>query len=341
MFLNTPELHPSPAEPPTKPQHEVLLTGRHSTPHRELETPLPHGSLLLIDSPASCVVRIPPSEDHCLCLIPLAGEGGFFHDGAETPLAGLSISPFGKGGIFHCAAAGSFAVLSLEKTLARSLAKFDALLCQNKVRVLASAKLPPAFHTSSYGRPPVIESSHATDLARHADSLEILLLESLNPGSICLDTQSGPRRISARSEIVHSIWAMLHADASNDLPLEEWSRTVESSSRTVEYAFVQLTGLSPMAFIRVWRFVRARGLLLQGRVKSVKDAAYDCGLMHLGRFSIDYRLRFGESPSQTLAANRHKSPTPIATPPSNDFALAKNINETEIDSLTETLSSSG
>jgi hypothetical protein len=211
MFLNTPELHPSPAEPPTKPQHEVLLTGRHSTPHRELETPLPHGSLLLIDSPASCVVRIPPSEDHCLCLIPLAGEGGFFHDGAETPLAGFSISPFGKGGIFHCAAAGSFAVLSLEKTLARSLAKFDALLCQNKVRVLASAKLPPAFHTSSYGRPPVIESSHATDLARHADSLEILLLESLNPGSICLDTQSGPRRISARSEIVHSIWAMLHA----------------------------------------------------------------------------------------------------------------------------------
>ena len=333
MFLNTPELHPSPAEPPTKPQHEVLLTGRHSTPHRELETPLPHGSLLLIDSPASCVVRIPPSEDHCLCLIPLAGEGGFFHDGAETPLAGFSISPFGKGGIFHCAAAGSFAVLSLEKTLARSLAKFDALLCQNKVRVLASAKLPPAFHTSSYGRPPVIESAHANDLALHAASLEILLLESLNPGSKCLDTQSGPRRISARAEIVHSIWAMLHADASHDLPLEEWSLIVECSPRTLEYAFAQLTGLSPMAFIRAWRFERARGLLLQGRVKTVKDAAFGCGLMHLGRFSVDYRLRFGESPSQTLAANRPKPPI--------EFALAKNISETEIVSPTETLSSSG
>ena len=333
MFLNTAELPPSPAEPAAEPQHEVLVTGRHTTPHRELETPLPHGSLLLIDSPASCVVKIPPSEDHCLCLIPLAGEGGFFHDGAETPLAGLSISPFGKGGIFHCAAAGSFAVLSLEKTLARSLAKFDALLCKNKVRVFAGAKLPPAFHTSPHGRPPVIESPLANDLARHAASLEILLLESLNPGSKCLDTQSGPRRISARAEIVHSIWAMLHADASLDLPLEEWSLIVECSPRTLEYAFAQLTGLSPMAFIRSWRFERARGLLLQGRVKTVKDAAFGCGLMHLGRFSVDYRLRFGESPSQTLAANRPKPPI--------EFALAKNISETEIVSPTETLSSSG
>ncbi|HEX2431520.1 MAG TPA: helix-turn-helix domain-containing protein, partial [Aestuariivirgaceae bacterium] len=35
--------------------------------------------------------------------------------------------------------------------------------------------------------------------------------------------------------------------------------------------------------------------------------AYDCGFGHLGEFAQSYRLRFGESPSETLRRSRHAS----------------------------------
>jgi AraC family ethanolamine operon transcriptional activator len=34
--------------------------------------------------------------------------------------------------------------------------------------------------------------------------------------------------------------------------------------------------------------------------RSVKAAALSCGFWHLGQFSRDYRLTFGELPSETL-----------------------------------------
>ena len=43
-------------------------------------------------------------------------------------------------------------------------------------------------------------------------------------------------------------------------------------------------------------------MLLYGRVKSVKEAAYSCGFTELGRFSGHYRELFHCYPSETLAA---------------------------------------
>ena len=58
-----------------------------------------------------------------------------------------------------------------------------------------------------------------------------------------------------------------------------------------------------MEYLREIRLKRAREALLAAdpcSATSVTEIALDSGFVHLGRFSSEYRNRFGESPSQTL-----------------------------------------
>lgn len=322
-------------------RHAFLVTGRHSVSHRELETTLGSGGLLLIETPAAGVLHIPASELDCLCLIPIEGEGRFLHDGIETPLRGFTISPAGRGGIFRTSARGAFAVLRIRQSLVRSLPDLETFNPRNNVRIIADAQLPSAFQSQPGARAPILESQTPEDLSKHAATLEAMLI--LAPPSGTAETQpySGPRRSNARADLVQCIWEMVRGDITIDRSLEEWCRIVGTSSRTLEYAFTEVAGLSPIAFIRLWRFAQARQLLLQGRVRTVTEAAYGCGLMHLGRFSIDYRLQFGESPSVTLAAHQQRPGASVLAEPSLEIALAKNTVEPDISQPTVTLSSSG
>lgn len=341
MQTAIPTSHTAPVGDSVEPPRAFLVTGRHTTPYRELEAPLPSGRILLFQTPAASVLQIPASETDCLCLVPLEGGGRFLHDGIETPLRGFSISPAGRGGIFRTTARGAFAILAIRQSLVRSFPDWQTFTPLNQACVVAKVELPPAFQIPAAGRAPVLESSTAAELARHAAPLETLFLLSSPSGSAEPDSLRGPRRSNTRAEIVHCIWDMVRADTTNDRPLEEWGRITGTSSRTLEYAFAEIVGLSPMAFIRAWRFAKARSLLLEKSVRTVKDAAYGCGLMHLGRFSIDYRLQFGESPSETLGVHRPKPTARILVAPSLEFALAKNTIEPEILPLNVTLSSSG
>jgi AraC-like DNA-binding protein len=61
-------------------------------------------------------------------------------------------------------------------------------------------------------------------------------------------------------------------------------------------------GISPMRYVRDLRFGRARQELLNARAgASITEIASRWGFSHLGRFAVEYRLRFGETPSQTRA----------------------------------------
>jgi transcriptional regulator GlxA family with amidase domain len=63
-------------------------------------------------------------------------------------------------------------------------------------------------------------------------------------------------------------------------------------------------GCSPMARVREHRLQLARSRLLAARELNVAQVAFACGFEHLGRFSVRYRKRFGESPRQTLRRAR-------------------------------------
>ena len=75
------------------------------------------------------------------------------------------------------------------------------------------------------------------------------------------------------------------------------------SQRTLEYAFRERLGASPMEFIRRLRLHAVRRALLAAEHgnATVAESAMTFGFYQLGRFAAEYRALFGELPSATLA----------------------------------------
>ena len=63
--------------------------------------------------------------------------------------------------------------------------------------------------------------------------------------------------------------------------------------------------MTPMAYYRQLRFEQVRVRLTQARAsEKVSSIAMDYGFQQFGRFSKEYKERFGELPSQTLKSHR-------------------------------------
>ena len=78
--------------------------------------------------------------------------------------------------------------------------------------------------------------------------------------------------------------------------------------RTLFKHFKDFKGISPMQYLRNARFDRVRRALLLGEpAEGITQIAMDAGFAHLGRFAVDYRRRFGESPSETLRRRKDTS----------------------------------
>jgi AraC-like DNA-binding protein len=77
------------------------------------------------------------------------------------------------------------------------------------------------------------------------------------------------------------------------------------AGRTLFMHFKAVKGVSPMRYVRDARLRQVRQALLEAAPEaSVTSIATDAGFTHLGRFSMVYRRRFGESPSETLKSRR-------------------------------------
>jgi len=119
----------------------------------------------------------------------------------------------------------------------------------------------------------------------------------------------------------------IHAHFDEPLTVSSIATTAGVAGRTLFMHFRVAHGISPMGYVRNLRFEKARQELLSGRgVRSVTEVATRCGFSHLGRFAVEYRLRFGESPSQT-SGKRSAGGTP--SPDSRGFA-AKPIGSSSI-----------
>jgi len=92
----------------------------------------------------------------------------------------------------------------------------------------------------------------------------------------------------------------MRANAGHNWSLADLADISGASSRTLQRQFRVFLGKTPRAALRDIRFECARRELLQGSPdRNVMDVAQDCGLPHCGRFSVEYRRRYGETPSQT------------------------------------------
>ncbi|MBL7780012.1 MAG: response regulator [Saprospiraceae bacterium] len=86
-------------------------------------------------------------------------------------------------------------------------------------------------------------------------------------------------------------------DLTADLLADDMAMSRSSLFRQLK----RLTGLTPTEYVDEARFRRARLLLETRAVSSVKAAAYAVGLKQVKHFSLNYKKRFGKSPSEEQA----------------------------------------
>ena len=110
-----------------------------------------------------------------------------------------------------------------------------------------------------------------------------------------------------RPASLHIVWACVQYAASvqyQRVTLSDLSAAAGVSERRVRDAFNDCHGMSPTAYLRVAALREVRRKLLDGPFARdpVTRAASDFGFWHLSRFAGQYRALFGESPSETVAA---------------------------------------
>ncbi|MFO1378698.1 MAG: AraC family transcriptional regulator [Steroidobacteraceae bacterium] len=84
--------------------------------------------------------------------------------------------------------------------------------------------------------------------------------------------------------------------------IDDVARACGISGRMLQEGFRKYRGISATAMLREMKLRRARQALLDARpgVTTVAGVATACGFDELGRFAVEYRQRFAESPSATL-----------------------------------------
>ena len=92
------------------------------------------------------------------------------------------------------------------------------------------------------------------------------------------------------------------ADLDQPLHIPALCHALAVSERTLRKAFHETYGVPPCRQLRMLRLSQARHALLSadGNLATVTEIATGFGFVELGRFSVEYRKVFGESPSQTL-----------------------------------------
>jgi len=117
---------------------------------------------------------------------------------------------------------------------------------------------------------------------------EAVVFDVLEPSQRALELQlPGDRRIDA-------IVRVLLEDPSDDRGLEEWSRVLGISERTVTRAFRRSTGLSFAQWRQVLRVHRALGLLAEGH--GVHATAERLGYAQASTFIAAFRRVMGTTP---------------------------------------------
>lgn len=100
---------------------------------------------------------------------------------------------------------------------------------------------------------------------------------------------------------VYRAEAFIKANVYEDMTIDDIVAAAKVRKRTLYDGFKRFRGISPICYLHNLRLDLAREEFLQAdNDVNITYVAMKLGFNHLGRFSINYKKRFGESPSQTL-----------------------------------------
>ena len=97
---------------------------------------------------------------------------------------------------------------------------------------------------------------------------------------------------------------LIHDNLENPINVQSLLNELGTSERNLRYAFNQHAGVSPKKYINYSRLNKARKLIIDGKYEKIVEAAHQIGFWHTGKFASDYRLLFGEYPSETNRSSK-------------------------------------
>jgi AraC-like DNA-binding protein len=112
--------------------------------------------------------------------------------------------------------------------------------------------------------------------------------------------QAAPWQVRRVEEYITANW-------NRPITVEALAAAAGASTRSIFKAFKDSRHCSPMAFVKSVRLRHARDMLQHPEsTTTVVSTAFACGFLNPGHFARDYRIAFGELPSATLAASKHR-----------------------------------
>jgi AraC family ethanolamine operon transcriptional activator len=145
--------------------------------------------------------------------------------------------------------------------------------------------------------------------------LEVDLLQLVT--AVLLGGEEAPviETASRRRRALRRALELLEGGGETPPTIPELCRWAGVGQRTLEYAFRDQLGVTPVRYIKLLRLNRAQRLLRRASPSNdtVTSIAFACGFIELGRFAGDYRRLFGESPSRTLRRDCHAPANPTLT----------------------------
>jgi len=153
-------------------------------------------------------------------------------------------------------------------------------------------------------QPALFDENAMERRAAHDELLETLL--ATLRGADDFEATRSDRTRQAQGRIVKAAEEFALGHSGDRLYVTDLCRAAAVSERTLEYAFKEIAGLTPMQYLVRLRLHRVRQALLGATPESttVSIEALNWGFWHFGEFSRAYRECFGELPSDTL---RHRS----------------------------------
>lgn len=144
----------------------------------------------------------------------------------------------------------------------------------------------------------------AADVERaHDELLSVLLSELARRGG--KGDSGASLRPGERWRVIRRAEEYLESTGEASVRIDDLCVAACTSLSRLERAFREAFGVSPRRFLMLRRLAAVRGELLKGDAQtSITEVATRWGFFHLGRFSQEYRLHYGERPSETSSARR-------------------------------------
>ena len=135
----------------------------------------------------------------------------------------------------------------------------------------------------------------------------VALLEEKILEGVFLSAHLSPSDVSERGRysLARRAYRYLRDRADDVLAIQEVCAVTGASYSTLERGFRETYGLGPKALMTAMRLSGARRALLHpSPTTTVTAVALRWGFLEFGRFSVQYRQRYGEAPSETLRRAR-------------------------------------